>query len=182
MKGVVIKSTGSWYAVMTEDTQIFQCRLKGNFRIQGIRTTNPIAVGDKVDFELEPNKDTGVIFSIVPRTNYIIRKSINLSKAAHIIAANIDKLYIVASIMEPRTSTGFIDRLLVTAEAYHIPAAIVFNKIDIYNQEAGSYCHSLTELYEAIGYKCYKVSALKNTGITHLSEALQGKVNLFSGH
>ena len=122
--------------MLTESNKLCKCRLKGQFRIHGIRTTNPVAVGDRVEFEWEGADENGIIRAIEPRTNYIIRRSINLSKSAHIIASNIDRLYIIASIILPRTSTGFIDRLLVTAEAYHIPAAIVFNKTDIYTEEA----------------------------------------------
>lgn len=182
VKGIVIKSTGSWYTVMTDDKKLRNCRLKGHFRIKGIRTTNPVAVGDHVEFEPEGAKDDGVIKAIEPRTNYIIRRSINLSKTSHIIASNIDRLYIVASIMLPRTSTGFIDRLLVTAEAYHVPAAIIFNKIDIYTDEAIKRCNELMELYISLGYPAYSVSALEGTGIDSLRMQLRDKVNLFSGH
>jgi len=150
--------------------------------MQGIRTTNPIAVGDHVEFEWENRSDNGVITTIRERTNYIVRRSINLSKSAHIIASNIDRLYIVASIMLPRTSTGFIDRLLLTAEAYHIPAALVFNKVDIYSEEALERCTELKELYSSLGYPIYVVSALTGYGIDELRSELQNKVNLFSGH
>jgi ribosome biogenesis GTPase / thiamine phosphate phosphatase len=167
---------------MTDDKKLRNCRLKGHFRIQGIRTTNPVAVGDHVEFEPEGAKDDGVIKAIEPRINYIIRRSINLSKTSHIIAANIDRLYIVASIMLPRTSTGFIDRLLVTAEAYHVPAAIIFNKIDIYTPEAINRCNDLMELYRSLGYPTYSVSALDGTGVDLLRMQLREKVNLFSGH
>jgi len=182
VKGIVVKSTGSWYTIITDNGEIFNCRLKGQFRIHGFRTTNPVAVGDHVEFNFPESKDSGVIFAIAPRKNYIIRKSINLSKSAHIIASNIDRLYIIASIMLPRTSTGFIDRLLVTAEAYHIPAAIVFNKIDIYSEEALVRCSELMTLYSSIGYPAYATSALEGSGLEALREALAGKVNLFSGH
>lgn len=182
MKGIVVKSTGSWYTVMTDNNKICNCRLKGQFRIHGIRTTNPVAVGDKVEFEPEGKEGNGIINKIEPRTNYIIRRSINLSKSAHIIASNIDRLYIVASIMLPRTSTGFIDRLLVTAEAYHVPAALIFNKIDIYNNEAKERCSELMELYSSLGYPSYEVSAMAGTGIETLRRVLCDKVNLFTGH
>lgn len=182
MKGIVIKSTGSWYTVLTDENKLCNCRLKGQFRIHGIRTTNPVAVGDHVEFEFEKSNENGVITDIRPRINYIVRRSINLSKTAHIIASNIDRLYIVASIMLPRTSTGFIDRLLVTAEAYHIPAALIFNKIDIYTDEAKVRCEELMELYSSLGYPSYAVSALEGTGIEELRLALRDKVNLFSGH
>ena len=182
MKGIVVKSTGSWYIVMTNANKLCNCRLKGQFRIHGIRTTNPVAVGDHVHFKPEGTGDNGVITTIEPRTNYIVRRSINLSKSAHIIAANIDCLYIVASIMLPRTSTGFIDRLLVTAEAYHILAAIIFNKIDIYTSEANDRCDSLMKLYTSLGYPSFSVSALAGSGVEELKAVLRGKVNLFSGH
>ncbi len=182
MKGIVVKSTGSWYTVMTESNKLCNCRLKGQFRIHGIRTTNPVAVGDHVEFDMEGAEENGVIKAIAPRTNYIVRRSINLSKSAHIIASNIDRLYIVASIMLPRTSTGFIDRLLVTAEAYHIPAALIFNKIDIYTEEAQSRCSDLMKLYSSLGYPSYAVSALEGTGLDALRLVLSEKVNLFSGH
>jgi ribosome biogenesis GTPase / thiamine phosphate phosphatase len=181
VKGIVIKSTGSWYIVLTDDQKHCNCRLKGQFRIHGIRTTNPVSVGDHVTFDWE-GAENGVITSIDPRTNYIIRRSINLSKTSHIIASNIDRLYIVASIMLPRTSTGFIDRLLVTAEAYHIPAAVIFNKIDIYTDEANQRCNDLMELYSSLGYPAYAVSALEGTGLEVLRLILCDKVNLFSGH
>lgn len=150
--------------------------------MHGIRTTNPVAVGDHVEFEREGADENGVIRKIEPRTNYIVRRSINLSKSAHIIASNIDRLYIVASIMLPRTSTGFIDRLLVTAEAYHIPAALVFNKTDIYTDEAMERCSELMQLYVSLGYPSYAVSALEGTGLETLRNFLSNKVNLFSGH
>lgn len=167
---------------MTDTKKIYNCRLKGQFRMHGIRTTNPVAVGDHVEFEPEGKDDNGVIKAIESRKNYIVRRSINLSKTAHIIASNIDRLYVVASIMLPRTSTGFIDRLLVTAEAYHIPAAVIFNKIDIYSDEAKTRCSDLMELYSSLGYPSYEVSALEGTGIETLRLALRDKVNLFSGH
>lgn len=167
---------------MTDGNKVCNCRLKGQFRIHGIRTTNPVAVGDHVEFESEGADDNGVITVIQPRSNYIIRRSINLSKTSHIIASNIDRLYIVGSIMLPRTSTGFIDRLLVTAEAYHIPAAVIFNKIDIYTEEAMVRCDELIQLYNSLGYPAYAVSALEGTGLDSLRLVLSGKVNLFSGH
>ena len=182
VRGIVIKSTGSWYTVMTDNKKLCSCRLKGQFRIHGIRTTNPVAVGDHVEFKWEGEEENGIITAIEPRVNYIVRRSINLSKSAHIIASNIDRLYIVASIMLPRTSSGFIDRLLVTAEAYHIPAALVFNKTDIYTDEAMDRCNELMSLYSSLGYPSYAVSALKGNGIDALREVLTDKVNLFSGH
>ncbi|HLU51739.1 MAG TPA: GTPase RsgA, partial [Flavobacteriaceae bacterium] len=137
MKGTVYKSTGSWYLVKAEDGQFYECRIKGKFRIQGIKNTNPIAVGDRVSFELETKsgKEAGVISEIEPRTNYIIRKSVNLSKQTHILAANIDRLFLVVTIKDPITFTSFIDRILITAEAYGIQAVLVFNKTDLYDAE-----------------------------------------------
>ncbi len=168
--------------VMTSEQKLCNCRLKGQFRLHGIRSTNPVSVGDHVEFEMEGSEENGVITVIEPRVNYIIRRSINLSKTSHIIASNIDRLYIVASIMLPRTSTGFIDRLLVTAEAYHIPAALIFNKIDIYTAEALERCEELMQLYSSLGYPSYAVSALEGTGLDALRLVLCDKVNLFSGH
>jgi ribosome biogenesis GTPase / thiamine phosphate phosphatase len=167
---------------MTGEGKIVDCRLKGQFRIHGIRTTNPVAVGDRVEFEYESGDEQGTIFLIHERHNYIIRKSIKLSKSSHIIASNIDRLYVIASIEQPRTSTGFIDRVLVTAEAYHIPAAVVFNKIDIYNSKSHERYQQLMELYSGIGYGSYAVSALKGEGIQELKSDLKDKVNLFTGH
>lgn len=182
MKGVVTKSTGSWYIVRTDDTITYNCRLKGQFRIHGIRTTNPVAVGDFVEFDLLDNGHEGLIHTIGERQNYIIRKSIKLSKFSHIIAANIDQLIIIASIEQPRTSTGFIDRVLVTAEAYHIPAVVVFNKIDIYNMQSEARYKSLMTLYEKVGYPVMAVSAMKGTGVSDFTKLLTGKTSLLTGH
>jgi len=182
LKGIVIKSTGSWSSVMADNGKVVECRLKGQFRIHGIRTTNPLAVGDRVEFEFETGKEQGIIYSILERHNYIIRKSINLSKSSHIIASNIDRLYVIASIEQPRTSTGFIDRVLLTAEAYHIPAAIVFNKIDLYNAESRDRYMQLIDIYSSVGYGTYAVSALLGEGVSELKNDLKDKVNLFTGH
>lgn len=182
MEGLIIKSTGSSYTVAGKDGNTYNCKLKGQFRIKGIRTTNPLAAGDNVLFEIQNDKFEGVIFEIKPRINYIIRKSINLSKSVHIIASNIDRLYIVASIMLPRTSTGFIDRLLVTAEAYHIPASIIFNKIDIYTTEAKERCSELQKMYSSLGYPVYLVSAFTGEGVDEIRRVFSNKVNLLSGH
>jgi ribosome biogenesis GTPase len=156
--------------------------LKGQFRIHGIRTTNPIAVGDFVEFDLPEQGRDGLIHTISERHNYIIRKSIKLSKFSHIIAANIDQLIIIASIEQPRTSTGFIDRVLVTAEAYHIPAAVVFNKIDIYSPESEKRYQSLMELYSRIGYKVLAVSALNGNNMGEFAALLAEKTSLLTGH
>jgi ribosome biogenesis GTPase / thiamine phosphate phosphatase len=167
---------------MKDDGLVVECQLKGQFRIHGIRTTNPVAVGDRVEINLNEGNNTGVITSIGKRNNYIIRKSTKLSKSSHIIASNIDRLYVIASIERPRTSTGFIDRVLITAEAYHIPATVVFNKIDLYSGKALASYLLLMELYERLGYGSFAVSALRGDGIEELKGALKDRVNLFAGH
>lgn len=182
MQGLVIKSTGSWYQVFAEDGETYACRIKGKFRIKGIQTTNPIAVGDQVDFEFEPNAETGVINHLHDRKNYIIRKSINLSKQSQIIAANLDQAFLMVTLASPRTSLGFIDRFLVTAEAYDIPTSLVFNKLDIYSDEGLEILAAYKAIYENIDYPCYEVSALKGTNIEQLKVLLKDKVTLFSGH
>jgi ribosome biogenesis GTPase len=187
-KGIVVKSTGSWYTVKSRDGNLIECRIKGNFRIKGIRSTNPIAVGDHVEFteQKEDSKSdgvvTGLIANIIERKNYIIRKSPNLSKESHIIAANIDQAFLIVTIKHPVTTTTFIDRFLVSAEAYRIPCRIIFNKIDLYNEEQTLLMNSLIETYESIGYQCLKISAKKNIGIEELKEILQNKTNVLSGH
>lgn len=183
MTGVVVKNTGSWYIVRTDSDQLFECKLKGNFRIKGIRTTNPVAVGDVVDFE------DSLIFNIHPRRNYIIRKASNLSKQSHILAANIDQAALLVTLRHPETSLTFIDRFLATAEAYRIPVLIVFNKIDLLDSEGLHILDMLCTLYEGLGYKCYKVSAL-NHSISHdcerslltLHTSLKGACTLLSGN
>lgn len=182
MEGLITKSTGSWYQVKTSEGQKFDSRIKGIFRTKGITTTNPIAVGDWVDFELEPEQGTGVITKLHPRRNYIIRKSINLSKQAQVIAANLDQAILVVTLASPRTSLGFIDRFLVTAEAYDIPASLVFNKLDLFSDEGLEILTDYKAIYERIGYPCYSVSALEGTNIEQVSEIIKGKVTLFSGH
>ena len=181
-EGVVIKSTGSWYEVRTENGEVVLCRLRGKIRLDGIRTTNPVAVGDKVFFEKENNKDTCVINKILPRYNVIVRKSVNLSKASHIIASNIDQAILVATIAQPRTSTGFIDRFLVTSEAYHIPTIIVFNKCDLYDKEQMSQAEELISVFKSIGYHSFMLSAKTGYQCEELKSIMQNKVNLFSGH
>jgi len=180
--GTVTKSTGSWYTVRLDDGTRIDCRLRGKFRTSGIRTTNPVAVGDRVSIVLEGSKTTGAITGIGKRDNYIIRRSIKLSKASHIIAANIDQAWLIATLALPRTSTGFIDRFLITAEAYHIPACLVFNKLDIYDERQHEDLKKLTALYENIGYKCFVASALRGDGIEELLKALKNKTTLLSGH
>ena len=177
--GKVIKSTGSWYLVADLKTsEQFECRLRGKFRTKGIKTTNPVAVGDIVDFENE----TKAIVKIHPRTNYIIRKSTNLSKQSHIIAANIDQAVIIVSLTMPRTSTGFIDRLLITAEAYHIPTVIVFNKIDLLNEEQKVVLEQITGIYQNAGYDCLHTSVKELVNLEEFKELLHNKTSLLSGH
>jgi ribosome biogenesis GTPase len=184
MTGLVYKSTGSWYTVKTEDQQVFECRIKGKFRMQGIKSTNPIAVGDVVDFELDDTSDdvTGTIHNIHGRKNYIVRKSVNLSKQTHIIASNIDVVFLLITINNPPTTTSFIDRFLVTAEAYGIEAILVFNKIDTYDEAMQEEQLYLQHVYADIGYKCLKVSALEKKGLEELKQIMIGKVSMFSGH
>lgn len=184
MKGNVYKSTGSWYLVKAEDGQFYECRIKGKFRIQGIKNTNPIAVGDRVSFELETKsgKEAGVISEIEPRTNYIIRKSVNLSKQTHILAANIDRLFLVVTIKDPITFTSFIDRILITAEAYGIQAVLVFNKTDLYDAEEQMEIEYLSHVYSTIGYECIEVSALHSINMDKLKEMMKDRVSIFAGH
>lgn len=182
MKGLVIKSTGSWITVLDASGNKVECKLKGQFRMKGIRTTNPVAVGDHVEFQYVTNNNTGLITAISERHNYIIRKSTKLSKASHIIASNIDLMAVIASIEQPRTSTGFIDRLLVTAEAYHIPGVVIFNKIDLYSKASIQLCEELQEIYRKAGYDTFIVSAFTGAGIPELKAYLSGKVTLMSGH
>lgn len=187
-KGIVIKSTGSWYTVKTEEGNLIESRIKGNLRITGIRSTNPIAVGDHVELT-EKKEDNaigspiiGLIHKITPRTNYIIRKSPNLSKESHIIAANIDQAFLVVTIKFPITTTAFIDRFLVSAEAYRIPCHLIFNKTDLYTEEQTELMENLIGIYEMAGYQCLKISATQNIGLDHLKNMMQNKTNVFSGH
>ncbi|MDR0437145.1 MAG: ribosome small subunit-dependent GTPase A [Bacteroidales bacterium] len=182
MQGVVHITTGSNYRVETADGKSFECKIKGNFRIKGIKTTNPIAVGDVVDFELLPDGKTGLISNIHERKNCIIRRSINLSHQSQIIATNIDRAFLVVSLFQPRTPFGFIDRFLVTAEAYFIPATIIFNKVDIYDEESMKLLEMATKMYTTIGYECRVTSALRGDGVAELKNSLAGKTSLFSGN
>jgi ribosome biogenesis GTPase len=182
MKGTVIKSTGSWYQVLAENKKVFECRLKGSFRLKGQKNTNPITVGDYVEIELEPNTQHAVIASLEDRKNYIIRKATKLSKQTHIIASNIDQAILIVTLAYPRTSTGFIDRFLVTAEAYSIPAIIVFNKVDLYEGEGMLVVNELASIYQKAGYKTLFTSALKKEGIEDLKAIMKDKVSLISGH
>jgi ribosome biogenesis GTPase len=182
MQGLVIKSTGSWYEVQTDEGRSIKCRIKGKFRTLDIKTTNPVAVGDRVTIEPEPDQDTGLITDLEPRKNYIIRKSVNLSKQAQIIAANLDQAFLIVTLASPRTSLGFIDRFLVTAEAYDIPAKLIFNKLDLFSAEGLDILEDYQSIYEQAGYPCYSVSALKATNLDQIKELLKDKVTLVSGH
>ncbi len=182
LKGVVTKSTGSWYSVFSEEKNTVNCRLKGKFRVEGIKSTNPVAVGDYVNFELENQKETGIIDKIFDRKNYIIRKSVNLSKQTHIIAANIDLAFLIVTIDFPETYTGFIDRFLATAEAYNIKVVLLFNKIDSYDEKHFEKLSSLENIYSKIGYKCLKISATEKINLDEIKELMKGKTSLFSGH
>jgi len=177
MKGLVIKNTGSWYTVRTDDGQLFDCKIKGNFRLKGIRTTNPVAVGDRVEFNEE-----GWIVAIEDRRNYIIRKSINLSKQSHILAANVDQAFLIVTVSKPETSTTFIDRFLASAEAYRVPVVLVFNKTDLLSEDELRYQQMMVTLYETIGYECRQISASKGDGVEELRHLLEGKVTLLSGN
>lgn len=184
MQGTVIKNTGSHYLVRTTDGQEFSCKIKGNFRLKGIRTTNPVAVGDIVTITETAGGDTPYITAIAPRRNYIIRKSSNLSKQAHIIAANLDQVCLVVTLFHPTTSTTFIDRFLATAEAYRVPAVIVINKVDLLegDEDALEYLNGVVYLYRSIGYKVLTLSAKTGEGVDELKAILEDKVTLFSGN
>ena len=179
MRGVVIKSTGSWYSVRMENNEIWDCRIKGKFRMKDIKTTNPVAVGDVV--EVERVAQEGVIYKILDRRNYIIRKSTNLSKQAHIIAANLDQAILVVTVRHPETSTVFIDRFLVSAEAYGISAVLIFNKIDLYDEEDTLLMRALMAIYRKIGYTCLAVSAETGENVEEVKALLKDKVSVFSG-
>jgi ribosome biogenesis GTPase len=184
MTGIVYKSTGSWYTIKTENGNFLECRIKGKFRMKGIKSTNPIAVGDVVDYNIENTTDetTGVITHIHERKNYIVRKSVNLSKQTHIIASNIDVVFLLVTINNPPTTTSFIDRFLVTAEAYGIEAVLIFNKIDTYCEETLDEQLYLQYIYSEIGYKCLRVSAQEKKGLDELKALMVGKTSMFSGH
>ena len=182
MHGTVIKSTGSWYQVKADDGQIIKCRIVGKLRLRGIKSTNPVAVGDRVDFDLEEGEKTAVIKDIRERRNYIIRKSVNLSKQTQIIAANIDQAILIVTLDFPKTFPRFIDRFLVTAEAYGIPAVVVFNKIDLYNEELLGDLEFYTLVYKEAGYKVLHTSVPENIGLEEFREILKDKTSLLSGH
>ncbi len=181
MQGLVIKNTGSWYTVKTNNGDFINCKIKGNFRLKGIRSTNPIAVGDNVDIVLN-QEGTAFITHICERRNYIIRKSQNLSKQSHIIAANVDQALLIVTVNYPQTSTIFIDRFLATAEAYSVPVVLVFNKNDILTDEERHYQEMMVKLYSNIGYTCLIISATTGQGIEELTPLLQGKITLLSGN
>ena len=181
MRGLVIKNTGSWYTVLTDDGQLIDCKIKGNFRLKGIRSTNPVAVGDRV--QIVPNNEgTAFITEIEDRRNYIIRKSINLSKQSHIIAANVDQAILVVTVVNPQTSTTFIDRFLASAEAYRVPVILVFNKTDLLDEDMLRYQQAMVNLYKTIGYECYQISAGTGDGVDALHPLLKDKITLLSGN
>lgn len=181
LKGLVIKNTGSWYLVKTDEGQLVECKIKGNFRLRGIRSTNPIAVGDRVSIAVNA-EGTAFITEIEDRRNYIIRKASNLSKQSHIIAANLDQCFLVVTVSHPETNTIFIDRFLASAQAYRIPVILVFNKTDILSGQEQARLDELVTLYTGIGYSCHKISAKTGQGVAELAELLKGKMTLFSGN
>ena len=186
MKGLVIKNTGSWYTVLTDDGLTVDCKIKGNFRLRGIRSTNPIAVGDRVTITQHPSPNalqpTPYITEIEDRRNYIIRKSINLSKQSHILAANVDQALLVVTVSKPETSTTFIDRFLASAEAYRVPVILIFNKTDILSEDELHYQQMMIQLYETVGYECRAISAETGDGVEELRPLLNGKITLLSGN
>lgn len=181
MQGLVIRNTGSFYQVKTSDGEIVNCRIKGKFRIQGIKSTNPVAVGDYVTFSVTPEGE-GLISEIAERKNYVVRRPANLSKQRHVIAANVDQALLIVTVNYPETSTTFIDRFLATCEAYRVPAKIIINKKDLYSEEELEYMRNLMFLYEQIGYQCFAVSALTGDGVDNVRELLTGRVSLLSGN
>ncbi len=184
MKGTVYKSTGSWYTVKSTDGTFYKCRIKGKFRIKGIKSTNPIAVGDVVEFKIEGVGDetVGVISTIEERRNYIIRKSVNLSKQTHIIASNLDQAFLLVTLNSPKTYPIFIDRFLATAVAYDIPVTLLFNKIDTYNSDELGEVKYMAELYRNIGYTCIEISAKTGKNVDQVKELMKGKTSMFAGN
>lgn len=180
--GLVIRNTGSWYTVRTDDGgQLIDCKIKGNFRLKGIRSTNPVAVGDRVT--VVPNQEgTAFITAIEDRRNYIIRKASNLSKQSHIIAANVDQAMLVVTVNYPQTSTTFIDRFLASAEAYRVPVILVFNKVDMLDEDELRFLDMMVNLYETVGYECHKISAQEGDGVDALRPLLDGKITVLSGN
>ena len=181
MKGLVIKNTGNAYIVRTEDGLDIECMAKGNFRLKGIRSTSPVVVGDIVKVDVNPD-NISYITKIYDRKNYIVRRASNLSKLAHILAANIDLALLFVTVKSPETTTVFIDRFLITAEAYSVPVCLVFNKIDLYDEEDMEYVEALINLYQTIGYNCLKTSLIKGVGLQQLKDTIQNKVTLLAGH
>jgi len=184
MKGIVYKSTGSWFTVKATNGDFYNCRIKGKFRIRGIKSTNPVAVGDIVKFDIEKIGDEtlGIIFGIEDRKNYIIRKSVKLSKQTHIIASNLDQVFLLVTLKNPKTYTIFIDRFLATAEAYDIPAVLLFNKIDAYNEEELLEVKYMAALYRKIGYTCIGISAKSGKNVDKVKELMLGETSMFSGN
>lgn len=181
MKGLVIKNTGSWYTVRTDNGDTVESKIKGNFRLKGIRSTNPVAVGDRVEIALN-QEGTAFITAIEDRRNYIVRKSQNLSKQSHIIAANVDQAFLIVTVSHPQTSTTFIDRFLASAEAYSVPVVLVFNKTDLLSPEELHYQTMMVSLYETVGYECRQISAATGEGVASLIDLLQGQVTVLSGN
>lgn len=183
MKGLVIRNTGYSYTVREDTTgKVYDCKVKGNFRIRGIRTTNPVAIGDRVDFVPQQEENAGLITALEDRKNYIIRKSTNLSKQSHIIAANVDQCFLIVTVRQPETSLTFIDRFLASAEAYRVPVTLVFNKIDLVDDEWQEYLDGVVNLYETIGYPCRRISATTGEGVDALRSELKGRVTVLSGN
>ena len=184
MNGTVYKSTGSWYTVKSEEGDFYECRIKGKFRTQGIKSTNPVAVGDHVGFDLETIGDetVGIITEIGERKNYIVRKSVKLSKQTHIIAANLDQVFLLVTLNNPPTFTSFIDRFLVTAEAYEIPVVLLFNKMDVYSEEEKFEVDYLIDLYTKIGYNCIQIEAKQGINVDKVKELMRGNISMFAGH
>jgi ribosome biogenesis GTPase / thiamine phosphate phosphatase len=180
--GLIIKTTGSWHLVLDSEKNTVSCKIKGKLRISGIRSTNPVAVGDRVEFYRLPNENTGIITGILDRKNYIIRKSSNLSKETHVLAANLDQAFLMISLVSPRTTLRFIDRFLATSEAYQIPSILIFNKIDLYNEKLTGEMAQLSKMYSSIGYDCISTSALHKTGIDELTEKMKDKISLVAGN
>lgn len=182
MTGLIIRNTGSWYTVLTDEGTTYDCKVKGNFRLKGIRSTNPVAVGDRVSIAVQPDGVTGLIQGIEDRRNYIVRKASNLSKQSHIIAANVDVALLVVTIAHPETSTTFIDRFLASAEAYSVPTCIVFNKTDLLTADELRLLDGFRRLYESLGYTCLPCSAETGDGVDALRQFLAGKTALLSGN
>lgn len=183
IEGTIWRSTGSWYEVRTNDGQEYRCRLKGKFKIKGLKVTNPLAVGDKVFFHLEETaENTGVIYEIQPRDNYIIRKSVHKTGHGHLLACNIDQAVLIVTLVMPRTSLGFIDRFLVSSESFRIPTVLLFNKSDLLDKESTAYQQEIMNLYQSLGYPCHSISALEKINLESVNNLIEGKTSLFSGH